>query len=67
MDFTFVVRSLSIPRVPLWVLLPDARAVPPAAESVTPFVPDCVFTRAELGKLGKHKGTIPIFPCNAPR
>ena len=51
-----VVKSDLMPNAPFFVLFPVARAVPPAAESVTPFVPEYVVTSPTYGNCAKQSG-----------
>ena len=57
-----VVKSDLMPNAPFFVLFPVARAVPPAAESVTPFVPEYVVTSPTYGNCAKQSGDVPIRP-----
>ena len=65
MLLTLSLMSAFMPSAPLWVLLPVARAVPPAAESVMPLLALCVFTSAKYGNEGKQRGSMPILPSMA--
>lgn len=62
-----VMLSGNTPMALLYVLRPVAKAVPPAAESVMPWLSLWVLTSATLGKLGKVRGLMPRRPSTAAR
>ena len=62
-----VVVSAAMPMRWLAVFVPQASAVPPAAESVTELVAECVVTIVATGNWVKHRLCVPMMPSFSAR